>query len=311
MTAPIDPPLPAGLTSRHLTLDDAAAVQALIAAEEERDLGRSTVSLDDVVGEWQRPDRDLPASTTGVERDGVLVAYGELDDDHAFAAVHPGHQGRGIGRWVARWTEDAARAAGHPTLSGQVLSGSPADRLLAARGYQTNFTAWDLELPTGAEVAARPLPDGYLLRPATDADHEACWTLFEDAFLEWSERERRTFDEFGSAMWGRPGFEPWNLRVVCAGGRAASGGGSEVVGASFTTITDGDGYVHKLAVRSDRRGLGLATALLADAFAAAREHGAAASRLSTDTRAGARGLYEKVGMVVESTWVNRVLDLGR
>ncbi|QCW52235.1 GNAT family N-acetyltransferase [Nocardioides dongxiaopingii] len=306
MTAPTEPPLPAGLTSRPLTLDDAAAVQALIATEEQRDLGRTTVSLDDVVGEWQRPDRDLAASTTGVERDGVLVGYGEVDDGHAFAGVHPDEQGRGIGRWLARWTEDAARAAGHPVLSGQVLAGSPADRLLEARGYQTRFTAWDLELPAGAEVAARPLPAGYTLRPAADADREACWTLLEDAFLEWSDRERRTFEEFGSTTWGRPGFEPWNLRVV-----AQEGPGGEVVGATFTTITDGDGYVHKLAVRPDRRGLGLATALLADAFAAAREHGAAASRLSTDTRAGARGLYEKVGMVVESTWVNRVLDLAR
>ncbi len=33
------------------------------------------------------------------------------------------------------------------------------------------------------------------------------------------------------------------------------------------------------------------------------------SHLSTDTRAGARGLYEKVGMVVASTWVMRSIDL--
>ncbi len=64
-----------------------------------------------------------------------------------------------------------------------------------------------------------------------------------------------------------------------------------------------------LAVRRDRRGLGLARALLADAFATARAHGATRSELSTDTRTGALGLYERVGMQVRSTWVHRATDL--
>ncbi len=294
--------LPAGLTTRPLGLDDAAAVQALIAAEETADLGRVTVELDDVVGEWQREDRDLAATTIGVEADGRLIGYGEVDDGHAFAGLLPEHRGRGIGRWIAQWTEQCARSAGLEELSGQVLSDAPGDRLLRARGYAERFTAWDLELPPGAEIAARPLPAGHVVREAEQADREACWTVLEDAFLEWSDRERRPLADFGSTTWGRPGFEPWNLRVV----NDADG---TVVGAAFVTIADGDAYVHQVAVRRDQRGLGLATALLADAFAVAREHGAQVQRLSTDTRAGARTLYEKVGMVVESTWVNRVLRL--
>jgi mycothiol synthase len=294
--------LPAGLTTRPLGLDDAPAVHGLVAAEERRDLGRVTIEVDDIVGEWQSEGRDLAATTIGVEDDGVLVAYGELDGAHAFAAVHPDHQGRGTGRWVAQWLETAARRAGLDALGGQVLADAAGDRLLRARGYAENFTAWDLELPAGVEITGRDLPSSYALRVAGPDDHEACWTLFEDAFLEWSDRERRPLEEFGSAMWGRPGFEPWNLRVV-------NDAGGAVVGACFVTLTDGDAYVHKVAVRRDRRGLGLATVLLADAFAAAREHGAAVSRLSTDTRAGARTLYENLGMVVESTWVNRSLRL--
>jgi mycothiol synthase len=58
-------------------------------------------------------------------------------------------------------------------------------------------------------------------------------------------------------------------------------------------------------VRRDRRGLGLARALLAESFGVAREHGAKRSQLSTDSRTGALGLYERVGMVVTSTWVHR------
>ena len=33
------------------------------------------------------------------------------------------------------------------------------------------------------------------------------------------------------------------------------------------------------------------------------------AELSTDSRTGALGLYERVGMEVTSTWVNRAIDL--
>jgi GNAT superfamily N-acetyltransferase len=67
--------------------------------------------------------------------------------------------------------------------------------------------------------------------------------------------------------------------------------------------------VSSLAVRKDRRGLGLARSMLADSFALARGHGATRSELSTDSRTGALGLYEKVGMVVTSNWVHRAVNL--
>ena len=44
-----------------------------------------------------------------------------------------------------------------------------------------------------------------------------------------------------------------------------------------------------------------------DAFGLAREHGATVSELSTDSRTGALGLYEKVGMRPTATWVNRAV----
>ena len=65
----------------------------------------------------------------------------------------------------------------------------------------------------------------------------------------------------------------------------------------------------RLAVRRDQRGRGLATALLADSFARAREHGATRSGLSTDSRTGALGLYERVGMEATQTWVNRATEV--
>ena len=50
-------------------------------------------------------------------------------------------------------------------------------------------------------------------------------------------------------------------------------------------------------------------ALLVDAFERARDHGATVSELSTDSRTGALGLYEHVGMQVTQTWRHWMTDL--
>jgi ribosomal protein S18 acetylase RimI-like enzyme len=61
--------------------------------------------------------------------------------------------------------------------------------------------------------------------------------------------------------------------------------------------------------RRAQRGPGLARALLAESFARSRERGATVSELSTDSRTGALGRYEKIGTMVTSVWVNRAIDL--
>ena len=63
-------------------------------------------------------------------------------------------------------------------------------------------------------------------------------------------------------------------------------------------------------VRRDARGRGLGRVLLVAAFAEARSRGATISRLNTDSRTGALGLYEHVGMVVVETYEHYAVDLG-
>jgi len=74
------------------------------------------------------------------------------------------------------------------------------------------------------------------------------------------------------------------------------------VGVSFLIVSGGCGFIDKLALRADQRGLGLARALLADSFEVAQSRGARRSEVSTDSRTGALGLYHRVGMQVTSTW---------
>ena len=297
------PALPEGLTTRPLTLGDSGAVTAVMAAEEIRDIGEVAIEESDIVSDWNRPSFDITTSTVGVFEGDRLVGYAERSGHtRGDASVHPDHHGRGIGTWLAGWMRDTARAAGDPVIGMPKPQGSPGDRLLEALGYQVRWNSWVLQLPEGAEIPARALPEGYAIREATPADHEAVYTVVEDAFLEWSVRPREPFEDFVASVFQRPGFEPWNVRV-------ATDPEGTVVGVSYVVMASGCAYVDRLAVRRDQRHQGLATALLADSFATSRSHGATSSELSTDSRTGALDLYLDVGMVVTSNWVNRAIEL--
>jgi mycothiol synthase len=69
------------------------------------------------------------------------------------------------------------------------------------------------------------------------------------------------------------------------------------------------GWVQYLAVRRDRRGRGLARALLLRAFGEARARGMSKAELNTDTRTGALDLYLHVGMRVKATFVHWAKEL--
>ncbi len=299
------PDLPHGLTTRPLEKTDAGAVHRLMAAQEMADIGEVAIEEADIVSDWARPSHDLGSRSVGVLDGDELVAYAELMGvDRADTAVAPSHRGRGIGTWLAHWLQDLGRRVGSPVIGMPVPQGSPADRLLEQLGYRVRWTSWVLKLPEGATIPERELPAGHVVRTARPDELRAAHDVLEDAFLEWSVREREAFEDFEAATTGRPGFEPWNLRV------AVDDRGT-VVGVSLVLVSDNGttGYVDRLAVRRDQRGRGLAQALLVDSFAQARAHGTTTSELSTDSRTGALGLYERVGMVTTSIWVNRAIDL--
>ena len=232
------------------------------------------------------------------------MGYAERSGDgRGDAAVDPGHHGRGIGTFLAGWLQDTARKAGDATIGIPVPEGSPGDRLLTALGFRVRWTAWVLELPPGAEVPARPLPDGYAVREAAPSSTRR-WTVIEDAFLSGptaaaADRSRTS----PPGVMDRPGLAPWNLRVV-----------TDPAGAVVGAAVRGAGLGLRLR-RPARRPRGPSATggspprSLVDAFAAARANGAERSELSTDSRTGALGLYENVGMRVTSTWVNRAADL--
>lgn len=296
--------LPDGLTERPLVPTDAAAVTEVVAAQELADVDEVLVELADIVADWQRPGYDVPSHTVGVFEGDALLAFAEVGwiTSRGEVAVRPEHRGRGLGTGLARWTREKARELGAAEIGMPVPQGSPGDRLLESLGYHVRWTSWVLELPEGATIPDRPLPDGYAVRAAEQSEHEACWTVQEDAFLEWAGRERDTFEEWLASTVLRPGYEPWHLRVV-------TDPGGEVVAMALAQTNRGCCYIARLATRRDQRGRGLAQALLVDSFRVGGEHGSPRAELSTDSRTGALGLYEKVGMRARMVWVHRAIAL--
>ncbi|WP_301486254.1 GNAT family N-acetyltransferase [Intrasporangium sp.] len=284
-------------------MDDSRGVFELMAAEELEGLGEVAIEEADIIGDWQRPSFDLTSQTIGVLAGDRLVGYAEVaTGGRADASVAVDHRGRGIGTALARWTRRVAGRDGSDSVGMPVLEGSPGEALLRGLGYRVRWTSWVLALPGGSGIEPQPVPDGYGIRQADgEQDHHRVHEVVEDAFLEWADRDRESFEDFAAVVTRRPGFEPWNIRLM-------TDPGGEVVGACIVQLSEGCGYVSRLAVRRDQRGLGLARALLVDSFAAAREHCATRSEVATDSRTGALGLYEKVGMVVTSTWLNLAID---
>jgi len=298
--------LPEGLTSRVLTPADAQAVYDVAAAQEHADVGTIVIELADIIGDWGRPSWDIATHTIGVFDGDRMVAYGEITGaDRGDAAVHPDYRRRGIGTALAGWMQQTAKDLGGTGYGSPVPEGSPGDRLLDRLGYRVRWTSWVLDLPDGREIQERSLPQGYAIRAAEPEEYPKVHDVLEDAFLEWSERDRQSYADFEASVIGRPGFEPWSLRVV-------TDAGGEIVGTAWVIMSPDpvmEAYVQALAVRKDQRHQGLAQALLVDAFAQGRAHGATRSSLSTDSRTGALGLYQKVGMEVGDVWVNRAIGV--
>lgn len=299
--------LPEGYAARPLTLEDAAAVTAVMAAEQIDAIGEAEIEEADIVADWGRPSYDVTSRGLGIVGPaGDLVAYAEcIGSGRADASVHPDHTGRGLGTALAGWLVRRAHELGEPVIGMPNPQGSAGDRLLGALGWYVRWESWQLELPPDASIPARSLPAAYTIREAEPRELVACWHVVEDAFLEWSERDKEPFEDWRASVVERPGFEPWHLRVV-------TDPAGDVVAVAVVLLADSgrEGHVDRIATRADQRGRGIAQALLADAFTTARAHGAERSTLATDSRTGALSLYRRVGMEVVRTWNHRAVQTG-
>lgn len=287
--------LPPGFRARAAQRPDLPDLHRVVAAYEHRLLGEVMVELEDLEADWRRPSFDPARDSLVVLRDDDVVGCAELyRGRRAAGCVHPDSWGLGIGAALVDWSIARAGELG-ATVIGQTVpdADSAAADLFRGRGWCPRWTSWVLEVPPGSAIAERPLPPGYAVRPLRPGqDERAAYEVVESAFSEWPDREPTSYEDWAATLLERPGFEPWQLLLAVAGDGA-------VVGACHLVVSDGTGWVNQLAVDRSHRGQGLAQALLAQAFGAARERGAERGELSTDSRTGALTLYERLGMRVK------------
>jgi mycothiol synthase len=294
---PVD--LPQGYTARPTTRDDLEATFRLVAECERHDVGAVEVARSDIAADWDRPDFDLATMSVSVCRGDELAATGDVFMGRAEIDVAPAHRGRGLGSALVPWTWAVARADGRATV-GQTVPDARTDAaaLFRAHGYEVGHTAWALRIDLGKEPPPPPaLPEGLAFRDLRPGeDDRALFEVIDVAFDEWPDRESHGFENWAASSLRREEVVPALVPLVVEGDR--------IVGAALNYRYAGDeeGWTQSLAVEKAYRGRGLGRALLQESFRRFHGVGFRHCGLSTDSRTGALGLYERVGMRVRASF---------
>jgi len=294
--------LPDVFVHRPIEDEDLEAVVALVNACELHDTGRVMMERADLVA-------DMGTDGFNRERDAVLVADGGrivgwgllLHGRTAWADVHPDARGRGIGTWLRRWSERRAREMGL-TKIGQVFEDHRTDvaDMLRAAGYMPGHRSWILRKDHTERPEEPIFPPDVEVRPYSPDVEEAVLTMFEGAFSEFHDRSPSTLATWRAMVTRREGFVPDDLVLAVED--------DIIVGAAFLIDAD-EIWVDKLAVHRDHRRRGIARGLLQMAFRRSFDRGYVRTSLSTDSRTGALGAYERVGMRVVESFTTYSLEL--
>lgn len=299
--------LPEGFTARPATLDDVAAITALIAACEVADYGKSEITQDTMRQVWTMPDfhpeHDL---LVVLAPDGCVVGEAIMEQQeyariYLDSVVHPEYRGLGIGSYLTHWGEQIAqewlpKAAPdvRVTLTASAHSvNASAKQLLEERGYQLARHFWRM----GIELQEPPLtpqwPEGIEVRTMAPGQERAVFAADQDIFQDHWGFMPVKYENWAHWSIEREQFDPtlWFLAMDGAAIAAISLCGLEE--------TSG-GWVHDLGVRRPWRRKGLALAMLLHGFGEFYKRGQKDVYLNVDAQSltGATKLYERAGMHV-------------
>lgn len=289
--------VPDGFQARPPRDDEVAAVTSVVAASQLAANGEVDVSEADIVSDWSRPSFDLASDALVVVGAGDVFAYATQFGERASVDVAPHATGRGIGTALLEWTEATARRRGAASV-GQTVSEheGAARRLLAAHGYEVRWESWIFRMPLDDAASTASPPPGILVRPLRRPDDDrAVYEVVDTAFSEWPDREPPLpFDDWRAAHLDH-GETDSGLVLLAEEG-------VDLVGAALCMQFGDEGLVDQLAVAGSHRGRGIGRSLLSAAFAEFHRRGLRTAALSTDSRTGARDLYEHVGMRLSRTY---------
>lgn len=296
--------LPPGLEGRAPTLDDLDDVIAVVVSSEVAADGVADITYEDLRSDWERPSFDLENDAVVVVDGSQLVAYAEVFKGRAWVHVHLDARDRGIGAALLRWTEERARTLGSEKLGQTVSDNNRAGgALLSANRYSVRWYTWVFEKALNEEPEAPEFQDGITLRTFEPGrDDRAMYELIDTAFSDWTDRDPSFgFEDWAASYIRREDFDPTLTFLLEDQGR--------LIGVSMCLIYGDEGWVQQIAVVRSYRGRGLGGALLQASFREFFLRGLLTAGLSTESRTGARGVYEHVGMRVTRSYTRFSKDL--
>lgn len=290
---------------RAPTLDDVAAVVAVINRASRERRGRDEVDAAEVQGWWtQPPPFALAADAVVAERDGAIVGYGDVGDQANDGSVF----------WLDIRGEASSeihaeleRRALERRSAGGVLRAVTDERderlrsVLEQRGYRLVRSGYRMRIDFAGQVIAPALPPGAALRTAVEAaDEPLLHRLHEASFADTWGHTPTPYEEW-LHWFTRTGVHDSSLWFVAENDGVPAG----VALCRPSNHGNPDyGWVSVLGVLPGHRRLGLATALLEHAFAEFQCRGRRGVELGVDAESttGAVQLYERAGMRVTQRW---------
>ena len=297
--------LPEGLRSRPADPADAQAIYELIAACERADDGAAEVDIHELTGAFVRHGFDPALDSLLVFESDEPVGWAELYRGRGEGDVRPSHRGRGIGPALVSWIEARARELGEASIRQTTTDANTHARdLFLASGYQPSRTSWIIRIELDRPLSPPEVPPGITIRPYRGSDVVDVHRVVDAAFSEWEGRGPEPFEVWASQVLVHPGFRP-DLSPLAFDG-------DELVGVvlAYDYPELGEGWIQQLATKVTHRRRGIAQALLRTTFGWFHEAGRLVAGVSTDSRTGALGLYEKVGMRVVRQYTTYTKRLG-
>jgi len=289
-----------GLVVAHPVAGDAARVLSTLTAFDQRLLGSSDWTLEELQSDWR--DVDLGNDVWMVLDEEKVVGYlalGKRNEDWEFDGyVHPDHFGEGIGGLLVELGEGEARKRGsRVTRTGVLGSDEAAHRLLEGRGFREVRRYYRMKI----HLTERPEPPAWperLLESPVDfeAQHEEIHAAIDEAFAEHWNFAPMEHEKWVVEQRERDRIDPRWWVVVRER--------DEVAGVlSLDRERFGTGWVGIVAVRKPWRRRGLGEAMLVESFQRLWDAGQREVGLGVDAQnvTGATRLYERVGMEVDSS----------
>jgi len=233
----------------------------------------------------------------------------------------PEWRAHGLRRAMLRWNERGIRemAQKHPMHTKKVLevratcAENDLKSLLEEEGYRPYQYSCLMVRPNLADIPQLPIPEGVEVRLVKPEHHIFIWKAEGEALREQAEYDEEFWSEEGLKKFsGWHLFQPDLWQIAWAE--------DEVIGGVLPWIDTEEnkryhrnwGYTQGIFVRKDWRNRGLASALIARAMGAVRDHGASEAVLTVDSEnpSGALRLYEKLGYRLQARYAGYQKPLG-